>query len=66
VLNKRTDKWRMAFNRQGVRNAGIPVFYSPDIRCSHEWQTHMSLDAIACVPAHKWRCPKGGPPRPLR
>ena len=29
---KKPDKWRFGFNRQGVRNAGIPVFYCPDLR----------------------------------
>src|SRR6056297_1959131 len=32
VLDKRPDKWRFGFNRQGVRNAGLPVFYCPDLR----------------------------------
>jgi hypothetical protein len=32
LLDKRADKWRFGFNRQGVRNAGIPVFYCPDLR----------------------------------
>ncbi len=32
ILDKKPDKWRFGFNRQGVRNAGIPVFYCPDLR----------------------------------
>jgi len=32
ILDQRPDKWRFGFNRQGVRNAGLPVFYCPDLR----------------------------------
>lgn len=33
ILNKSQDKWRWGFNRQGVKNAGIPIFYCPELRC---------------------------------
>lgn len=32
VLEKGQEKWRWGFNRQGVKNAGIPIFYCPDLR----------------------------------